>query len=346
MERTTGIWVESMRRLLQIGAVGGVLIAVAMMVAAIRDGSFSTPLSLTAPATAADTLLSSMPAGLEYDTVTVHAVSTADRGLLIAVSAADATLYVLGAAILWQKLLSKVFWEAGNGHPFAAIKVTRIRSAAWLTLALAALAFYAKPLVLAWASSQIGDGSWSVSASFVPFFLVVVAFRTGPDLAARRGTGRPRRAHGLMPGDADSGDIVVYLDDVLQQRGMTLTGLAQAIGIALANASNPQDRQGAGHPVPARSRPSVRSWIASLAICSSTSREAPLRCTSGLPRAEFGIHEFHPDNRTVNFWRFPWARPGHRRTGTFSNDGTDSLTLSPNSMFHYLALCNNLFVSR
>ncbi len=40
-----------------------------------------------------------------------------------------------------------------------------------------------------------------------------------------------------MPGDADSGDIVVYLDDVLQQRGMTLTGLAQAIGITLANAS-------------------------------------------------------------------------------------------------------------
>ncbi len=172
MERTTGIWVESMRRLLQIGAVG-VLIAVAMMVAAIRDGSFITPLSLTAPATAADTLLSSMPAGHESDTVTVRS-RHADRGLSIAVSAADATLYVLGAAILW--LLSKVFWEAENGHPFAAIKVTRIRTAAWLTLALAALAFYAKPLVLAWASSQIGDGSWSVSASFVPFFLVVVAF--------------------------------------------------------------------------------------------------------------------------------------------------------------------------
>jgi putative transcriptional regulator len=40
-----------------------------------------------------------------------------------------------------------------------------------------------------------------------------------------------------MPGDADSTDIVVYLDDILQLRGMTLTELAQAIGITLANAS-------------------------------------------------------------------------------------------------------------
>jgi putative transcriptional regulator len=40
-----------------------------------------------------------------------------------------------------------------------------------------------------------------------------------------------------MPGDADSTDIVVYLDDILQLRGMTLTDLAQAIGITLANAS-------------------------------------------------------------------------------------------------------------
>lgn len=40
-----------------------------------------------------------------------------------------------------------------------------------------------------------------------------------------------------MPGDADSGDIVVHLDEVLQKRGMTLTDLAAAIGITLANAS-------------------------------------------------------------------------------------------------------------
>lgn len=40
-----------------------------------------------------------------------------------------------------------------------------------------------------------------------------------------------------MPGDADSSDIVVYLDEMLQKRGMTLTELASAIGITLANAS-------------------------------------------------------------------------------------------------------------
>jgi hypothetical protein len=174
MERKMGIWVESMRRLLQIGAIGGLLIAAAMMLGAARDGSFSTPPTLTAPTAAADALLTSMPAGITYDTVTVQAVSAADRGLAIAVAAVDAALCALGASILW--LLSKVFREADNGHPFAAINVKRIRAAAWLTLALAVLAFYAKPLVLAWASSQIGDGSWSVSASFVPFFLVVVAF--------------------------------------------------------------------------------------------------------------------------------------------------------------------------
>lgn len=40
-----------------------------------------------------------------------------------------------------------------------------------------------------------------------------------------------------MPGDSDGAEIVVYLDEVLQQRGITLTQLASAIGITLANAS-------------------------------------------------------------------------------------------------------------
>ncbi len=40
-----------------------------------------------------------------------------------------------------------------------------------------------------------------------------------------------------MPGDGDAGDIVVHLDDLLAARGMTLTQLADEIGLTLANAS-------------------------------------------------------------------------------------------------------------
>jgi putative transcriptional regulator len=40
-----------------------------------------------------------------------------------------------------------------------------------------------------------------------------------------------------MPGDGDISDIVVSLDEVLAERGVTLTQLADAIGITLANAS-------------------------------------------------------------------------------------------------------------
>ena len=40
-----------------------------------------------------------------------------------------------------------------------------------------------------------------------------------------------------MPGDGEIGDIIVSLDEVLAERGVTLTQLAEAIGITLANAS-------------------------------------------------------------------------------------------------------------
>ncbi|HQR81253.1 MAG TPA: helix-turn-helix transcriptional regulator [Actinomycetota bacterium] len=40
-----------------------------------------------------------------------------------------------------------------------------------------------------------------------------------------------------MPGEGDSADIVVRLDEVLAARGMTLTQLAEQVGITLANAS-------------------------------------------------------------------------------------------------------------
>lgn len=40
-----------------------------------------------------------------------------------------------------------------------------------------------------------------------------------------------------MPGDGDSADIVVRLDELLAQRGLTLTQLAEQIGITVANAS-------------------------------------------------------------------------------------------------------------
>jgi putative transcriptional regulator len=40
-----------------------------------------------------------------------------------------------------------------------------------------------------------------------------------------------------MPSDDDAGDIVIHLDTILEERGMTLTQLADAIGLTLANAS-------------------------------------------------------------------------------------------------------------
>jgi len=43
--------------------------------------------------------------------------------------------------------------------------------------------------------------------------------------------------------------IAVKLDDLLHDRRMTLTELADRIGMTLANLSNPQDRQGARDPL-------------------------------------------------------------------------------------------------
>jgi putative transcriptional regulator len=40
-----------------------------------------------------------------------------------------------------------------------------------------------------------------------------------------------------MPGDGHADDIEIHLDELLAQRGMTLTQLADAVGITLANAS-------------------------------------------------------------------------------------------------------------
>lgn len=40
-----------------------------------------------------------------------------------------------------------------------------------------------------------------------------------------------------MPGDGEISDIIVSLDEVLAERGVTLTELAGSIGITLANAS-------------------------------------------------------------------------------------------------------------
>lgn len=40
-----------------------------------------------------------------------------------------------------------------------------------------------------------------------------------------------------MPADADASDITVHLDDLLDARGVTLTELADRIGLTLANLS-------------------------------------------------------------------------------------------------------------
>lgn len=165
---------ESMRRILEILAIGGALIAAAILFAAVRNGSFSTALDLIPPPGSADALLATMPAGVEYDTVTVQAISSDNPGVVMPVAAVDACLYLLGAMILW--LLSKVFREAEHGRAFAAANVRRMRAVAWLAVVLALVAFYAKPFVMAWASSQVGEGSWSVSANFAPFFVAVTAF--------------------------------------------------------------------------------------------------------------------------------------------------------------------------
>lgn len=40
-----------------------------------------------------------------------------------------------------------------------------------------------------------------------------------------------------MPADADASDITVHLDELLDARGVTLTELAERIGLTLANLS-------------------------------------------------------------------------------------------------------------
>lgn len=167
-------WISSTRRILGIGAVGCLLIAAAILFAALRDGLFSTPLDLLPSEAASQALLATMPGEVEYDAVTAQATHTERIGLALPVAALDATLYVLGAAILW--LLGGVFRDAEASRPFSPASVTRVRTAAWLTVAIAVIAFYAKPFVLAWTSSQIGDGSWSVQATFLPFLIAIAAF--------------------------------------------------------------------------------------------------------------------------------------------------------------------------
>ena len=43
--------------------------------------------------------------------------------------------------------------------------------------------------------------------------------------------------HGLQTPNGHADDIEIHLDELLAQRGMTLTQLADAVGITLANAS-------------------------------------------------------------------------------------------------------------
>jgi putative transcriptional regulator len=40
-----------------------------------------------------------------------------------------------------------------------------------------------------------------------------------------------------MPADADASDITVHLDDLIADRGVTLTELAERVGLTLANLS-------------------------------------------------------------------------------------------------------------
>jgi len=147
---------------------------VAVVYAAVTQGRLATPLELLPSEASAQTLLAGMPTGVEYDSVTVAAVSVDDPVIAVTVALVNASLYLLAAAILW--LLSKVFHDAEKGHPFSIVNVRRMRAAAWLTVVAALMSFYAKPLTMAWASSQIGDGSWSVQATFAPFFVAVAVF--------------------------------------------------------------------------------------------------------------------------------------------------------------------------
>jgi putative transcriptional regulator len=69
-------------------------------------------------------------------------------------------------------------------------------------------------------------------------------------VTARGASGRPARAEqpaagrsaagqaaGIHPGDAEPGAIVIRLDEVLAERGMTLTDLSERVGITVVNLS-------------------------------------------------------------------------------------------------------------
>lgn len=179
--------ISILRTALLVGAVLGVVMAIAVVVGAFRSGTFSSPLQLLAPAGVAEGITDSMPRGVEYGQVVVDAVSSQQRSWAVVVAVVDAALYLLAAVMLY--LLGRVFTDAEAGHPFSAANVRRMSGVAWLSTGFAVVAFYAKPFALSWASSQIGAGAWTVSASFLPVFMVVVGFalagiwRTGAELA-------------------------------------------------------------------------------------------------------------------------------------------------------------------
>lgn len=176
-----------MRSVLFLGAGLGVLIALGLVVTAVRSGNYSSALQVLPPAGAAEALTASMPGGVGYGEVVVDVVSNQDRSSVVVVALVDAALCLLGAAMLY--LLGRVFDDAQKGHPFSAVSAARMSRVAWLSAGFAITAFYVKPFTIAWASARVAEGSWSVTTSLVPVFLVVVAFalaaiwRRGAELA-------------------------------------------------------------------------------------------------------------------------------------------------------------------
>ena len=65
--------------------------------------------------------------------------------------------------------------------------------------------------------------------------------------------------------------IAVKLDDLLHERRMTLTELAERVGVTLANLSILKTGRRA-RSASRRSTPSARRWGASLATCCASSR--------------------------------------------------------------------------
>ena len=168
--------------------------------------------------------------------VTVH-IKDARPNQVFVFMARDLVAVALVVALLW--LLRLLLRSVRDGDPFTAANVRRLRAIGFLLVVgapVAALVAHACDQWLA-STSKAGELGTSFTLPGRRSDRRPRRVRAGGGVRSRRAPARRRRGHGLRVASLSESGIAVHLDELLEQRGMTLTELADQVDITVVNLS-------------------------------------------------------------------------------------------------------------